>query len=150
MQVHGLSVCPSTANSPLQVCCCVPGRQETSTDCCSSGQCHVVSVCRLVILGIGVCVWLLWVSMCVVGVSLWVSLTVMRVVSSGDLFCQLVSVAIISTHLTLFRHVCHSVLIVLVLILCVVAAFHHYCHAAPVSSSVNVYYVGLLHNHMYG
>ena len=37
------SVCPSmahipaAANPPLQVCCCGPGGQETSNDCCSSG-----------------------------------------------------------------------------------------------------------------
>jgi len=32
-----LSVCPTAANPPLQICCCGPGGQEMPIDRCSSG-----------------------------------------------------------------------------------------------------------------
>jgi len=63
LQLSGvrLSVCPSVCPIRLRVCCCGPGRQETSIDCCTAGglavsssssglgQRHVVS-CQAIII----------------------------------------------------------------------------------------------------
>ena len=63
LQLSGvrLSVCPSVCPIRLRVCCCGPGRQETSIDCCTTGglavsssssglgQRHVVS-CQAIII----------------------------------------------------------------------------------------------------
>jgi len=43
MKRYGVRLCPSVligptaANPVLQVCCCVPGGQEISIDCCTVG-----------------------------------------------------------------------------------------------------------------
>ena len=41
-----LSVCPIIRPSPLRVCCCAPGGQQISIDCCTAGDLATTALCQ--------------------------------------------------------------------------------------------------------